>query len=253
MRVRPEMPQPLPRKDNEVSSLCCVTNDIPTDHLRGISMHACTVLDQHAVICDGWAYRLVVKVDPKTGEETHRHVATGRQCRGCLPREARVGLLCNGCWVRLEQALADWPAFVVKLSALEGRPAVSGTGGGGSVEGYVPLPGTALSVDECERYLQGLGWGDARRWVSTVDGARDAVLFTRAAEVAYRSHQVEENTRRLKRVRCPQCKQLQPSLMRRPPEFWTDDVRVTCETPGCGKTITAEQSLVEIARIERLA
>lgn len=233
-----------------MSALACVTNDVPSDSMRAINVRACTVRGEHTVACDGWAWRLVVKVDPRTGAETVQHVATGRECSGCLPREARFGLLCAGCWHRFEAALAGWPEFTRKLTALDGAPAVKGNGGGGSSEGYVPLPGTALSVDECNRYLQGLT-GDARVWVSTSEGARNAILFTRAAEVAYRAHQVEEQTRKLRRVRCPECKQL--SLVRVPPHAEALPVIVTCQTDGCGKTIVEGDTTGDREKLDVIA
>jgi ribosomal protein S27E len=117
--------------------------------------------------------------------------------------------------------------------------AVRGDGGGGragSAAGYLPIPGTVLSVEECLSYLKGSSaWSDARTWVSTDAGARNAVLFTRAAQIAYRSHPIEEKARKLRRVRCPDCGQL--SFVRNPPAAADMPVIVRCENEKCGKTI----------------
>lgn len=232
-----------------MSELVCITNEMP-------DVRACTIRDEHLSTCDDWEYRYVTERYDRFGNAIHTHVATGKPCKGCMPRPARVGILCHPCWLQLEQALSDWPRFERTIRGVD--RAVRGDGGGhaGRGGGYVPIPGTALSVEECLSYLRGgAAWSDARAWVSTEVGARNAVLFTRAAQVAYRSHPIEEAPRKLRRVRCPECGQL--SFVRTPPEAATMPVIVRCQNDACGKTIRegdttgGEEKLVVIAAIER--
>lgn len=232
-----------------MNELTCVTCTMP-------DVRPCTVRDEHTSACDGWAWRLVT-----TGyDKIRRHpiverLATGRPCKGCVPQPAGVGLLCLTCWLNLEQALADWPRFEALIRGVDRAVRADGGGRSGSAAGYVPIPGTALSVEECLSYLAGEAWSDARAWVSAEVGARNAVLFTRAAQVAYRSHPIEEKPRKLRRVRCPACRSL--SFVRSPPEGADMPVVVKCQNAGCGKTIRegdktgGEEKLVVIAGIER--
>lgn len=211
-----------------MDELTCITNDMP-------DVRACTVRDQHSSSCDDWEYRHVTARYDRLGNAIHEHVATGKPCKGCVPRPARVGLLCYPCWLQLEQALSDWPRFEQMIRGVD--RAVRGDAGGrsGRGAGYVPIPGTALSVEECVSYLNRQAWSDARGWVSTEAGARNAVLFTRAAQIAYRSHPIEEKPRKLRRMRCPECGQL--SFVRTPPAGQSMPVIVRCQNEGCGKTI----------------
>lgn len=219
-----------------MSELVCVTNEMP-------DVRPCTIRDEHTTTCGDWEYRLVTTGYDKQGHPIHEHRATGKPCKGCLPRPARVGLLCHPCWLQLEQALADWPRFEQMIRGVD--RAVRGDGGGrsGRGAGYVPIPGTALSVEECVSYLTEQAWTDARLWVSTEVGARNAVLFTRAAQIAYRSHPIEEKPRKLRRVRCPECGQL--SFVRTPPAGQSMPVIVRCQNDECGKTVREGDTTVD--------
>jgi hypothetical protein len=64
-------------------TLICITNLMD-------DQHSCTLRGQHQITCDGWEYRW--------STDQHLEVATGRECRGCQPREAKHGLLCWECW-----------------------------------------------------------------------------------------------------------------------------------------------------------
>lgn len=238
--------------------LACITNQMP-------DVRSCTIRGEHTDVCqadeehgghDGWEYRLVTTgYDKQKRRPIHEYVATGKQCKGCVPRAARIGLLCMPCWLNLEQALAAWPRFEQMIRGVDRAVRADGGGRSGRAAGYVPIPGTKLSVEECVSYLNAQAWSDARAWVSTEDGARNAVLFTRAAQIAYRSHPIEEASRKLRRVRCPKCGQL--SFVRRPPEAEGQPVVVRCQNEACGKTIRegettgGEEKLVVIAAIER--
>lgn len=45
----------------------------------------------------------------------HQPACDGQDCRGCLPRPAEHGTLCQWCWTRLTRAIADAPAVVAHL------------------------------------------------------------------------------------------------------------------------------------------
>lgn len=212
-------------------TLLCVTNQM--DDWR-----SCTIREAHSVRCEY----------PNT-------------CTGCLPRLASVGLLCYPCWDRVEHAFAEWTPERRHLMASIDRAVQRDTGGRTSgPAGYVPIAGTALAVDEVESYLRSFHqFPTAQAWVSTVDGAMDAVRFAAAVPRALRTHELEERQRPLRRVRCPDCGEL--SFVRIPPAAPGAPVTVTCQNEACRKVIRegdrtpddlgGEEKLVLIAQIER--
>jgi hypothetical protein len=198
---------------------------------------SCTIRDEHTVRCD----------DPTT-------------CTGCLPRLASVGLLCYPCWDKVEHAFAEWtPERERMLASIDRAVQRDNVGRSSGPEGYVPIAGTALALDEIHSYLRSGGYGDARLWVSSVQGAMDAVRFGAAVPRALRTHELEERQRPMRRVRCPECGQL--SFVRNPPAWAGAPVTVTCTNQECGKTIRegertpvklgGEEKLVVVAQIER--
>jgi len=205
--------------------LTCITNEIP-------DVRACTVKGEHVESCDGWEYRLTTS---DTGRQTtHGQFATGRPCIGCLPRRASKGFLCWPCWERLEHALAEWPRWSSMISGVDRLVQRDNAGVRTRSGGHIPLPGKTLAYNECCSYL--LSRVDSTEmWVSTKLGALDAVQFTRAARAAYRAHPVEEQPRKVQRVRCPDCGQL--SFIRRPPAYELAPVTVTCQNDACGRVI----------------
>lgn len=213
-----------------MSTLVCITNDIP-------GVRACVTKDQHGANCDGWAYQLT-----QSGE----HLATGKECKGCLPRRAARGLLCWPCWENLEQALADWPRFADTIARI--KRAVQRDNGGvrSSAEGHVNLAGTFLAVDECESYLASCG-ASAELWASTVDGAKDAIRFARAAHTAFRTHPIEEKPHPVRRVRCTKCEQL--TLVWHPTPQFGGEVTVVCDNTECGAQLD-QAAFEQVAAIE---
>lgn len=228
-----------------MTGLVCITND-----MHDIS--SCTVKDQHAANCDGWQYGW--------NEKHGRMEATGRKCRGCLPRPARHGMLCLNCWEGVVQALSDWPDFERKIRGLSRTVQPDNGGVRTQSIGWVNLPGTMLAIDEVNSYHRSL-WqdynGSTDKWTNSIDGAKDAVQFSHAVMRAERTHQIEEKARPLHRVRCPDCGRL--SFVRTPPAGERLPVIVRCQNTDCGKTITEndttigdESKLVVIAAIERI-
>lgn len=204
-----------------MSALVCITNN----HLPGI--RPCTYRHAHTDSCDGWQY--------SWNAEKARDEATGRPCTGCAPREARVGLLCWACWDSLVTAYARWWDWARTVRGIDRTVQRDNAGVRSTTEGHVNIPGTALAIDECWSYLRTLNDSALTAWVSKHAGARDAVQFTRAAESAYRTHEIEERTRKVRRVQCPDCKQR--SFVRLPPEEFEAPVTVRCQNEDCGKVI----------------
>jgi hypothetical protein len=201
---------------------------------------SCTIRGEHTVRCDGKEYRYV--------EKRHRDETTGRLCTGCLPRLAQKGLLCWGCWERVEEAFIKWTPFAEQTLAVLDRAVQRDTGGRTSgPEGYVPIPGTKLAVDEIRSYLRAGAGGSAEAWVSTVEGAKNAVRFARAVPAALRTHELEEKAHKIRRTRCSECKQL--TLVWNPPQHSHDRVTVTCSNSECGAQLD-QGSFAMLAQIE---
>ena len=200
-------------------SLVCITNDIS-------GMRSCTVKGEHMSTCDGFR-----------GE---------RECRGCLPRPAEHGLLCWSCWENVVRVLTQWPHFAETINNMERAIQRDTAGVRTNTQGYIPIPATRLAVDECESYLKSYR-GNAEEWVSRIEGATDALLFVRLAEMAFRTHPIEETAHRINRFRCRRCNHL--SLVWNPPAWAGDDVRVTCGNSECGYEL--DQAAFElVARME---
>lgn len=176
-------------------------------------------------------------------------------CGGCFPRLADRGFLCQHCFARVEAAYMKWDRFARVISQLDRAVQRDNSGVRTQPNGYVPLPGTALAIDECESYLRSFTHS-LEAWVSSEVGARDAVKFASAAESAYRTHEIEEQPTKLRRVRCADCREL--SFVRVPPAFALEPITVTCQNEACRKTIRegeidihGDEKIVVIARIER--
>lgn len=205
-------------KGNQVT-LVCITNE--TKGVRG-----CRIRGQHGDSCPGDRY--------------------GRDCEGCVPRPAEHGLLCWGCWERVQHAWARWHEFTALTAGIERAVQRDNTGSTGQPSSTIPLTLLWLAIDECERYLKSLS-GTLDDWVARVDGAKDAILFAVSADIAYRSHPIEEKPHRLKRQRCPKCSQ--QTLVWHPPQYFGDHVRVACSDAACGQEMD-QRSFETLAMIE---
>ena len=200
-------------------SLVCISNNTA-------GIRSCTVKGEHLAACDGWR--------------------GARECRGCLPRPAEHGLLCWNCWENVVRVMTAWPEFAATIAGIDRAVQRDTAGVRTSTQSYIPIPATRLSIDECESYLKSYR-GNTDEWVSRPDGATDALQFVRVAEVAFRSHPIEEKAHRIHRFRCRQCSQL--SLVWNPPAWAGDHVRVKCATEGCGYEL--DQAAFElVARVE---
>ena len=156
----------------------------------------CVVRGQHLAECDGWAWSADSCGEPVEVE-----------CRGCLPRRAEQGLLCAGCWGRLQSVVRTLPSLVEHLFDM-GVPALrcplGKTGGGGrsaagssslysdalvaaddlhavlatyaqEVAVEHPMAGT-LPVGLC-RWSEGLPVAGPADWADVADGVADPVVL----------------------------------------------------------------------------
>jgi len=203
---------------DEVRAIMCVTNSMG-------DFRSCCIRGEHTLNCDGREYAW--------NEARGREETTGKLCKGCRPREARIGHLCLACWEHVEQALSAWPMFEMRIDGVSRAVQRDNGGISGQSIGYVPIPGTVLALDEVRSYYTLIG--NADQWVNTVEGAMDARRFARALEAAMRTHPAEERAHKLRRLRCPSCKTL--TFVWNPPERLHGDITVTCQNPGCGKAI----------------
>lgn len=219
-------------------TMFCVTNELADE------MRPCTRKGEHLISCDGFEYTY----NPKR----RRDESTGKVCRGCLPREANVGLLCYPCYERVQTAFTEWtPWFTETIAGIDRLVQRDNGGIRSASQGHIPLPGTMLAINEIESYLKSFP-GDTEQWVSSYFGAVDAIHFSKAVPAARRTHQVEEKAYRIARTRCPECKQ--QSLIWNPPAKQGADVTVTCQNEACKHQISQDGyevlKLVKVAQID---
>lgn len=224
---------------DETRAISCITN-------RMHDFRSCTYRGSHEANCDGNEYAW--------NEKHQREETTGRQCKGCRPREARHGLLCLPCWDQVVQALSDLPQFREKIRGITRAVQRDNAGIRGQSIGYVNLPGTLLALNEIWSYEKSMR-GSADLWVSSEAGAMDARRFARAVSTAQRTHAVEEKAHPLRRLRCPACGQL--TFAWNPPGAYLEDITVTCQNKACGKAIhehdtdlRGEEKIAIVADIE---
>ena len=182
--------------------------------------------------------------------DAHRDGCASESCRGCLPREAKFGYLCDSCFTRLTVQLDDWAKFSRLILAFGSLVQTDSDGRKSRPDGYTVLAQTFLDVDEADRYLQPLtgvygladAGGDVRAWVSTVRGSRNAADFTKCAERCRRSHEIAQADGKLRTWRCPNCHQTNPhdlTLWLKQPQFFGDDRVISC-VKGCGYLVSMD-------------
>lgn len=169
-----------------------------------------------------------------------------RHCNGCKPRQARVGMVCNSCYARIEEAVAlagPWFDMLKGVDHAVRRDAVGGRKQGPGV----PIAPVPLTFDEIESYYRSFT-GTAERWVASRQGAEDAVRFARAMHSAVKNHPTAETAHKIRRTRCQGCEQL--TLVWNPPQFFGGFVLVKCKDPECGWEAD-QTSFEKIADIEK--
>jgi len=213
-------------------SLYCITNDMP-------EVRSCTVKDEHQIVCDGFEYRW--------SDKRSRLETTGRLCHGCLPREARHGLLCWTCWEAADTALAGVLTLQQRLAGIDRAVQRDNGGVRGTSLGYIPIASVPLMLDELASYLRGAHI-NPDVWVASPSGAKNAVRLGKAFAAAVKAHPTEEQSHRIKRTRCPECRQL--ALQWNPPGRGGAPVTVTCQNAACGH-IFDQTAFDKIAGIEK--
>jgi hypothetical protein len=213
-------------------TILCVTN-------RMTDARSCVLRGQHKVTCDGYVHVW----NPKLGrtERTERH------CTGCLPKLATTGYLCWSCWEGVQHAFEEWGPFERMLNGIDRAVQRDNGGISAGTLGYVPIPGTQLALDELRSYLRYFH-GNATLWVSTEEGAKDAVRFSRSVASAVRTHAVEEKAHQIKRTRCPKCAQL--TLVWHPTPAFGGNVTVTCANEKCSHVLD-QAAFEKVTAIEK--
>lgn len=204
-------------------AIVCITNDMR-------DVRSCVRHKLHTDACDGWEYVY--------NQETQRDEASGKPCRGCLPREARHGLLCEVCYERLGDALNGVGPWLTAMQGVE-NAVRRDTGGVRTKSGPpIPISPVQLAVDEVMSWYRYYP-GDIDAWSQNYEGAKQAVHFARVTLSAVRSHEAEEKPHRIKRVRCEECGQT--SLVWTPPGQFRAPVNVQCQNADCRHGLTQDQ------------
>lgn len=211
-------------------TLWCITNEVP-------DLRPCTVPNEHHEACNGWDYRW--------SEEAREETATGKPCPGCFPIRAEKGHVCGRCYDKIISAEATYGAWRPMMRGI--TRAITPEPTASHAIGYVPLSALALDEDAIQRARQSFP-GRLDMWISTPEGAADAVRFANATRTAVKNHPTRESPRRLTRTVCPACRR--PTLLWHPPEAAGADIRVSCADPACGHVLP-DQSIEDVAYIEK--
>jgi hypothetical protein len=197
----------------------CITNVLP-------NISSCTYGGGHLIGCDG-------------------RRDDGTDCKGCEPKTATRGEVCEACYDRIDHAIHVADTLRTRLAGI--THAVT-TEPGSNVPGP-RLPHTAwqLDLDAINRWQN--GHTEPGEWVTTEEGAREAVYFAQAVHRADRAHPTVEVERRLQRTRCPNCNRLTATWQ--PPDWYGDDVNIACIAPNCGWEATNPDALTIVASIEQ--
>lgn len=173
------------------------------------------------------------------------------RCRGCVPRSATHGYLCSVCHRRVVDALGRLAWLIAHLRSIEKPSQAIGERVDTSMEKSILMPDPWIAADELmvalgARQIRSTATIDEAivlaheavvidvdQWVSTLEGATQAVVMLKRMDVALkRWPDSEAQFRPIPYVRCPSCNE--PHLWRSAPEQFGDELRVVCGTPECG-------------------
>ncbi|GAA4175904.1 hypothetical protein GCM10022287_22200 [Gryllotalpicola koreensis] len=233
--------------------IACVTNEL-------LDIRSCTVKDQHLDSCDGFEYRWRDVWNPQLKRDVPVRFYTGRECTGCLPREASNGLLCWHCFEKWREALSVAKDMITHLRSVERAQQVDNQGIRASSSWVLPIPTSWRTADELLTLLSGAHFAstdsiddvvsittdivdsiDPELFVTAEQGAENAVRFYRLTQKAMASHPMKEYEHRVRNVRCYKCRQR--TLLWKPPLQFMDDIHVVCQNPDCGAVV--DQTLFE--------
>ena len=204
----------------------CITHEMqlmhPADRPR-----ACTIRDKHYAACDNEA------------------------CRGCVPRSARHGLLCDSCWLKGQDALNRAADLILHLRSVESAAAPVGERVDTSRTRRLPVPETWLAADDLLGALGAAPFPSRMSIDAAFDYVDDALRPWRGAELDARVNTIagasglvtligrmqtalarwpasEVNNRPIPYLLCPECKH--QTLERRAPIAYLDSITVTCSS-----------------------
>lgn len=192
--------------------------------------------------------------------EEHLTTCNKSTCTGCWPREATHGFLCQNHYEQVDTAISTADRLRKELQGIERAirtESISAVAGP-----RVPLTAIRLDLEAIDRWQNDVynerhqlvtrGYdGNLDRWISNPDGARRAAEFAREVRAADRAHPTQERPHKLRRTRCPECRQL--SFVWYPPDEVASPVRVECHNPACEKSVTRQTSIDTMAHIEASA
>lgn len=175
------------------------------------------------------------------------------QCRGCVPRSATHGFLCDVCDARIRDSLPRIEQMIVHLRSIEKMPDALGErvdtsmtrsilvpdswiAADGLMEalGAAPIP-TQATIDDAFQLASDAvhEWDDLDRIINTREGAKRAIVLVRRLQTALRRWpDSEAEYRWVPYLACGQCRQL--SLYRKAPIHYLDEILILCATEGCG-------------------
>lgn len=186
----------------------------------------------------------------------HYALCDDDECRGCVPRTATHGYLCDVCHGSLLDALDRAANLVTHLRSVERGGQALGERVATSMERSILIPNSWAAADAIMDALNAptipstatidetadraeaavVEWGrNLHEWVNTVEGAKRAVVLMRRMRVALRQFPDSEvEYRHVPKLRCQDC--AKESMWRKGPAFFGDDCLVVCGTEGCGFT-----------------
>lgn len=206
----------------------CVTlalSDLP----REDQPQPCLIRGEHYPACTGWTLR-------------------GKPCKGCLPREATHGFLCEECWEKYLDRLGRLGYLAHHLRSIERSGQALGERVQSSREPKLPVPDswlaadglmtavgaqpikTRASIDEAGRYVYDVA---KRRRDTAIDdvltregAVRAVTLITRFKNALARWPDSEVARRPVVHTICPEC--LAVPLYRVAPEEYGEDMLIDC-------------------------
>lgn len=208
----------------------CITHEMQTLHPAD-RPRACTIRDKHYAACDN------------------------DRCRGCVPRSARHGLLCDSCWLKAQDALNRAGDLILHLRSVESAATPVGERVDTTRTPQLPIPATwvaaddlldalgsppfpsAMSIDAAFGYVDDAlaPWRGPHLTdqANTIAGASGLVkLILRMQTALARWPESEVTARSIPYLLCPDCSH--QTLERRAPLTYLDDITVRCSTDGCG-------------------
>lgn len=203
----------------------------------------------------------------------HTTTCTSETCRGCLPRPAEHGTLCNWCWQRLNLDLESIPALIHHLREIakptaQNKPLTDHTARHGDPAETTVLPAAWLEADELEANINGwaavvletypgtlrgpnttpwhgnvIAWLNIHLpWITTQDWAvelrRELAAEPARLRARWPSPTDTERPRPVD-VPCPRCQNI--TLTYTPPAVARAPFVVACSNPDCARIFNEDE------------